>query len=189
MASAEMFKKVEEEYSRLKGKLGTGQITREQFESSMQNLAFQYESRYWNIGPNTGQWHVYTGKEWVPAEPPSPISKEDSSKPTEIPKRVAPQQLRKILPDDNAATSTHGPQVPTYAAEKTEHPATTKKAIAGFFGNLIAIAVLILGLEFLFAVVTAISRKSSAAQIVQFVVAPLVAIVVLIFIAGWMAQD
>jgi hypothetical protein len=66
----ERFQKTEDEYFRLRGQLGAGRITQQQFETALKDLMFEYEGRYWMIGTNSGQWQAYDGQKWKPAAPP-----------------------------------------------------------------------------------------------------------------------
>jgi hypothetical protein len=64
------FRQVEEEYYRLRGQMSANRITRQQFETALQSLMFQdSEGRYWMMGADSGQWHVYNGQAWVQADP------------------------------------------------------------------------------------------------------------------------
>jgi hypothetical protein len=65
------FRKVEDEYSRLKEQLTSGRITQAQFESAVHNLMFQdSEGRYWMVGAESGKWYMYNGQTWMRALPP-----------------------------------------------------------------------------------------------------------------------
>jgi hypothetical protein len=67
----EHFKKVEQEYRRLRSQLDAKQLTHEQFEAALRPLMFQdAQGRYWMIGVDSGQWHVYDGQQWLASEPP-----------------------------------------------------------------------------------------------------------------------
>jgi Ca2+-binding EF-hand superfamily protein len=48
MPRPEAFKKVEDEYFRLKDQFGAGKITRQQLDSALNKLAFPYKGHYWN---------------------------------------------------------------------------------------------------------------------------------------------
>jgi WD40 repeat protein len=80
----ELFQKIEDKYFRLRGQLGAGRITQQQFETALKDLMFEYEGRYWMIGTNSGQWQVYDGQKWKPAAPPPvgmPTSEPKSAEP------------------------------------------------------------------------------------------------------------
>lgn len=67
----ERFKRVEDEYFSLRGRLSSGRITQEQFEAALKDLVIQDEQgRYWMVGADTGQWYLNDGQSWVPAQPP-----------------------------------------------------------------------------------------------------------------------
>ncbi len=67
---ADQFKRVEDEYFRLKGLLAAGRITPEQFEVALKELPFQdAEGRYWMIGADSGKWYLHNGVSWVEANP------------------------------------------------------------------------------------------------------------------------
>ncbi|MGB8646708.1 MAG: hypothetical protein WCF84_15820 [Anaerolineae bacterium] len=73
--STNHFQRAEDEYFRLKGLMATGRVTHEQFEAALKDLMFQdVQGRWWMLGAETGQWHVYDGQQWVLAQPPSPGS-------------------------------------------------------------------------------------------------------------------
>ncbi len=57
---ADQFKRVEDEYFRLKGLLAAGRITPEQFEVALKELPFQdAEGRYWMIGADSGNGSTF----------------------------------------------------------------------------------------------------------------------------------
>jgi Inner membrane component of T3SS, cytoplasmic domain len=65
------FNKVEQEYRRLRVQLDAKQLTHEQFEAALRPLMFQdAQGRYWMIGVDSGQWHVYDGQQWLASRPP-----------------------------------------------------------------------------------------------------------------------
>lgn len=67
----ERFSKVEQEYRRLRTQLDSKQLTHEQFEAALRPLMFQdVQGRYWMIGVDSGQWHVYDGQQWLVSQPP-----------------------------------------------------------------------------------------------------------------------
>jgi hypothetical protein len=66
------FKKVEDEYFRLKGRLATGRITRQQYEAALKALMTRdAQGRYWIIGADDAKWYVHNGTSWMPATPPA----------------------------------------------------------------------------------------------------------------------
>lgn len=69
------FQKTEDEYFKLKGRLGAGRITREQFEAALKDALVQDDQgRYWMLGTDSGKWFVYEGGNWVEGVPPSVAS-------------------------------------------------------------------------------------------------------------------
>lgn len=64
------FKKAEDEFFMLKGRLSAGRITQEEFEASLKGLMTQdAEGRYWIIGADSGKWYVHNGESWVEGQP------------------------------------------------------------------------------------------------------------------------
>jgi hypothetical protein len=73
MTAPDRFQWVQQEYSRLRGQLASGAITQQQFEATVQQLAFQdAQGRHWMIGVDSGRWFVFTGQAWVEANPFAP---------------------------------------------------------------------------------------------------------------------
>ncbi len=71
MESMNRFRKAEDDYFTLRGKLNAGRITREQFVAALKDLMFQdAQGRYWMLGADTGKWYVHDGATWVEAQPP-----------------------------------------------------------------------------------------------------------------------
>lgn len=65
------FQKAEDEYFKLKGQLGAGRITQEQFEAKLKDAMVQDDQgRYWIIGVDSGKWYVSDGENWVEGNPP-----------------------------------------------------------------------------------------------------------------------
>ena len=65
------FSRVEQEYRRLRAQMDAKQLTHEQFEAALRPLMFQdSQGRYWMIGVDSGQWHVYDGQQWLASQPP-----------------------------------------------------------------------------------------------------------------------
>ena len=66
------FRQAEDQYFILRGKLGTGHISRDQFEAALQDLMIEdTQGRYWVPGVESGKWHVYDGRTWVEQDPHS----------------------------------------------------------------------------------------------------------------------
>lgn len=65
------FQKAEDEYFKLKGQLGAGRITHEQFEAALkESLVEDDQGRYWMLGVDSGKWYVHEGENWVESNPP-----------------------------------------------------------------------------------------------------------------------
>ncbi|MGB8644552.1 MAG: hypothetical protein WCF84_04895 [Anaerolineae bacterium] len=66
------FQQREDQYFRLRGQLGAGQITRAQYEAALNDLVFQAaDGHYWMLGADSGKWYVHDGQKWVEANPPA----------------------------------------------------------------------------------------------------------------------
>lgn len=93
------FRATEEAYFALRGKLGTGHITRAQFEAQLQALVIQdAQGRYWTLGADSAKWNMYDGTRWVEASSPAsappagiPPSLPETA-PAVAPPRAAPAQ-------------------------------------------------------------------------------------------------
>ncbi len=69
----ERFRKVEDQYFLLRGKLDAGRLTGEQFADALKKLMLQdAQGRYWTIGADSGKWYVHDGQSWSPWNPPEP---------------------------------------------------------------------------------------------------------------------
>lgn len=66
----ERFRKAEEEYFILRGKLDTGRIGKNLFELALRDSMVQdAQNRWWMLGPDTGNWYMHDGTKWVEADP------------------------------------------------------------------------------------------------------------------------
>lgn len=66
----ERFKKLKDEYSRLKGQLGSRRITREQLDATLKARAIEdVQGRYWTLDADSGKWCVYAGESWFQGDP------------------------------------------------------------------------------------------------------------------------
>ncbi len=66
----ERFRKAEEEYFLLRGKLDIGRIGKNLFELALRDSMVQdAEGRWWMLGPDTGNWYMHDGTKWVEADP------------------------------------------------------------------------------------------------------------------------
>ncbi len=66
----ERFKKMEDEFFRLKGQVVAGRITQEQFEAELKKLTIQdSQGRDWQMGAERGKWYLRVGENWVEADP------------------------------------------------------------------------------------------------------------------------
>lgn len=64
------FKKLEDEYFRLKGQLAAGRITQDQFHKALSALMIQdAQGRYWMMGVDTAKWNYHDGTKWVEGDP------------------------------------------------------------------------------------------------------------------------
>lgn len=64
------FKRVEDEYFKLRGQLDLGRITREAFEASLQAMLIRdQQQRYWMLGLDSGKWYLFNGATWTEANP------------------------------------------------------------------------------------------------------------------------
>jgi hypothetical protein len=69
------FSSVEAEFERLKTQFEAGELTEAEFKSQLQELMIENEQgEWWTIGPETGQWYVHNGEQWVQKEPPRPAA-------------------------------------------------------------------------------------------------------------------
>jgi hypothetical protein len=67
----EEFKRVEEEFQKLKDQYLRGLISKEEFKKALENLMIKdKEGKYWMIGLQTGKWYYYDGEKWVQSAPP-----------------------------------------------------------------------------------------------------------------------
>lgn len=65
-----VFQRAEDEYFKLKGQLGMGRITQEQFEQHLRELMVQdTQGNYWMLGADTGKWYAREGDTWVERKP------------------------------------------------------------------------------------------------------------------------
>ncbi len=72
MSSIDPFRRAEDEYLRLKGRLAAGRIAREQLEAVLKQLMLQdAQGRFWMLGADSGKWYVNDGQSWVEAQPPA----------------------------------------------------------------------------------------------------------------------
>jgi hypothetical protein len=68
------FKEAESKYFELKGRLDSGVLSRDQFNSEVAKLRVQDEQgRYWTIDAATGGWLQYDGTKWVSAGTPDGV--------------------------------------------------------------------------------------------------------------------
>jgi hypothetical protein len=69
-SSADTYKKAEDEYFRLKGRLSAGRLTDEQFQTAVKDLMVQDgQGRYWMLGVDTGKWYFHDGQTWKEGQP------------------------------------------------------------------------------------------------------------------------
>ena len=66
------FKDVEAAFSRLKRRFRGGEISQREFIDSLKRLRIKdEEGRFWMIGPQSGKWYYFEGRDWVQSSPPS----------------------------------------------------------------------------------------------------------------------
>jgi len=66
------FKDVEAVFSRMKRRFRGGEISKREFIDSLKQLRIKdEEGRFWMIGPQSGKWYYFEGKDWVQSSPPS----------------------------------------------------------------------------------------------------------------------
>jgi len=66
------FKEVEVVFSRMKRRFREGEISQREFIDSLKRLRIKdEEGRFWMIGPKSGKWYYFEGKDWVQSSPPS----------------------------------------------------------------------------------------------------------------------
>jgi len=93
MQSDNLFKKSEDEYFVLRGKLEVGRITREQFEAELRDLMLEdTQGRHWMLGVDSSKWFVRDGQVWVEADP---YSAGIVGKPVALPRPIAPRELER----------------------------------------------------------------------------------------------
>ena len=97
----EQFKKAEDEYFLLKGKLAAERITHDQFEAQLQNLMLQdAEGHYWMLGVDSGRWFRHDGAQWIEASPYTGSVGTISSRqqPPSLPERGGASQRMNTMP-------------------------------------------------------------------------------------------
>jgi hypothetical protein len=66
------FKDVEAVFSRMKRRFHGGEISQREFIDGLKQLRIKdEEGRFWMIGPQSGKWYYFEGKDWVQSSPPS----------------------------------------------------------------------------------------------------------------------
>lgn len=64
------FKRVEDEFFKLKGQVAAGRITQAQFEEQLRGLIVQdAQGRHWMLGADSAKWYVHDGTDWVERNP------------------------------------------------------------------------------------------------------------------------
>jgi hypothetical protein len=95
------FSRAEAEFERLKAQVKSGELTEAEFTSQLEELMIEDEQgRWWTIGPETGQWYVHDGKEWVQRKPPSPTP---IASPWHSEQQVAAEPVADFLPESTVA--------------------------------------------------------------------------------------
>ncbi|NJL94666.1 MAG: hypothetical protein HC915_13555 [Anaerolineae bacterium] len=68
------FAEVEQKVNILRDQFLQGRITREQLQDELRRLMLlDDQGRWWMLGLETNRWYRYTGREWLPEEPPRPV--------------------------------------------------------------------------------------------------------------------
>lgn len=79
----EKFRRAEEEYLVLRGKLEASRITRDEFEAALKaQMVTDDQGRYWTLGIDSGKWYVHDGKDWVRADPGTSVAPIEPVAPT-----------------------------------------------------------------------------------------------------------
>ncbi len=66
----DQFRRVQDEYFRLRGQFSVGIINEQEFDNALHALSIQdAQGHDWMIGANTGKWYVYDGTQWTEADP------------------------------------------------------------------------------------------------------------------------
>jgi len=64
------FKDVEAVFSRMKRRFRSGEISQREFIDGLKQLRIKdEEGRFWMIGPQSGKWYYFEGKDWVQSSP------------------------------------------------------------------------------------------------------------------------
>lgn len=80
------FRKLEDEYFRLKGQLAAGRITQDQFQKALSDLMIQdAQGRYWMLGLDSAKWNYHDGAKWVEADPYTMAAPSAPIRPPELP--------------------------------------------------------------------------------------------------------
>jgi hypothetical protein len=70
LQNSNAFKKAEEDYFNLRGRLSAGRITQAQFHAALEKMMVQdTQGRYWVLHADTGKWLVHNGQTWVEGKP------------------------------------------------------------------------------------------------------------------------
>ncbi|MGB8648444.1 MAG: hypothetical protein WCF84_24625 [Anaerolineae bacterium] len=106
----DQFRRAEDQYYALRGRLAAGWITREQFETALKQLMLQdSQGRYWMIGMESGGWYVYDGQRWVEAVPPIGSSLSPALPEARVSPRALPL-IQTVRPVSPASPSPAGPK-------------------------------------------------------------------------------
>jgi hypothetical protein len=110
----ERFRRVENEFFRLKGQLAIGRVTQEQVEATLKQMILQDEQgNYWMLGSEGTRWYIYDGKSWVQGVPPSSEVERMPVPPSEVERMPVPSQSEvdqmPALPRANFPAPPHQP--------------------------------------------------------------------------------
>ena len=131
------FRQAEDQYFILRGKLGTGHISRDQFEAALQDLMIEdTQGRYWVPGVESGKWHVYDGRTWVEQDPHSAgvVAKRVAPSAPQIPQRQSAPPPPPIAPRRQAP--------PAIAPQPKKGPGCVRIGCIGVLVIIFAIAAL-----------------------------------------------
>ena len=70
METQDLFQQSEDVYFMHRGRLDSGRITREQFESAVRGIMVEdTQGRFWGLSQASGTWHLYERGNWVQSDP------------------------------------------------------------------------------------------------------------------------
>jgi hypothetical protein len=131
------FSSVEAEFERLKAQFEAGEVTEAEFKSQVQELMIEDEQGWWwVIGPETGQWYVHDGEEWVRKEPPRPAPVSPPSHPEQ---QVGAEPIAGSPPESTVAA----PSRPKVGLKLSRDGVSVLLVTAGWFVSIAAFSLLL----------------------------------------------